>query len=93
MTVKTMKIHDTGKGLKSVKDDLEAVLRKIEGWHQGSIAGFLISYRDRDGVRHEISWDGKEAAAGAAIAAGNGGAGGVAVAAGPAVANSLQSLQ
>jgi hypothetical protein len=55
MTVKTIKIHDTGKGLKSVKDDLEAVLKKIEGWHQGSIAGFLISYRDRDGVWHEIS--------------------------------------
>ena len=50
MSVKTIKIHDTGTGLKSVKDDLEAVLKKIEGWHQGSIAGFLISYRDTDGV-------------------------------------------
>jgi len=40
MSVKTIKIHDTGKGLKSVKDDLEAVLKKIEGWHQGSIADF-----------------------------------------------------
>ena len=60
MSVKTIKIHDTGTGLKSVKDDLEAVLKKIEGWHQGSIAEFLISYRDTDGVWHQISWDGKE---------------------------------
>jgi hypothetical protein len=61
MGPKTIKIEDTGKGVKSVKDDLEAVLRKIEGWHQGSISGFLISYRDTDGVWHQISWDGKEA--------------------------------
>jgi hypothetical protein len=61
MTVKEIKIHDTDKGLKSVADDLEAVLMKIEGWHQGSIAGFLISYRGTDGVWHQLSWDGKEA--------------------------------
>ena len=61
MGVKTIKIQDTGKGLKSVADDLEAVLRKIEAWHQGSIAGFVISCRDTDGVWHKISWDGKEA--------------------------------
>jgi hypothetical protein len=36
---KTIKIRDTGKGRKSVGDDLEAVLRKIEELHQGSIAG------------------------------------------------------
>jgi len=46
ITVKTIKILDNGKGEKSVTKDLGAVLRKIEGWHQGSIAGFLISYRD-----------------------------------------------
>ena len=61
MTVKTIKIEDTGKGRKSVADDLEAVLRKIEWWHQGSIVGFLISYRGTDGVWHQISWDGKQA--------------------------------
>jgi hypothetical protein len=61
ITVKTIKIQDTGKGAKSVAEDLEAVLRKIEGWHQGSIAGFVISYRDRDALRHQISWDGKAA--------------------------------
>jgi hypothetical protein len=34
----SIKIQDTGKGAKSVAEDLEAVLRKIESWHQGSIA-------------------------------------------------------
>jgi hypothetical protein len=41
----TVKIQDTGKGKKSVAEDLEAVLRKIEYWHQGSIARFRISHR------------------------------------------------
>ena len=61
ITVKTIKIHDTGEGKKSVADDLEAVLRKIEGWHQGSISGFHISYLDTTGSWHQVSWDGKEA--------------------------------
>jgi hypothetical protein len=61
ITPKTIKIRDTGKGTKAVADDLEAVLRKIEGWHQGSISGFAISYGDTDGAWHQISWDGKEA--------------------------------
>jgi hypothetical protein len=61
ITVKTIKILDNGKGAKSVAEDLEAVLRKIEGWHQGSIAGFSISYRDTQGAWHQVSWDGKEA--------------------------------
>ena len=61
MTVKEIKTQDTGMGVKSVADDLAAVLQKIEGWHQGSIAGFLISYRGTDGVWHQLSWDGKEA--------------------------------
>ena len=46
MTIKTTKIQDTGKGVKSVAEDLEAVLRKIEGWHQGSIAG-VATFKDR----------------------------------------------
>jgi hypothetical protein len=37
--VETIKIRDAGKGTKAVADDLEAVLRKIEGWHQGPITG------------------------------------------------------
>jgi len=32
MTPKTVKIQDAGKGKKSVADDLEAVLLKIEYW-------------------------------------------------------------
>ena len=43
MTVKVIKIQDTAKGSKSVAEDLAAVLRKIEDWHQGSIAGYKIS--------------------------------------------------
>jgi hypothetical protein len=61
MTVKTIKIQDTGKGPKLVADDLQAVLRKIEECHQGSIAGYSISYQDTLGVWHQLSCDGKEA--------------------------------
>jgi hypothetical protein len=35
MVLDVVKIQDTGKGEKSVADDLEAVLKKIEDWHQG----------------------------------------------------------
>jgi hypothetical protein len=61
MSVKTIKIQDTGKGKKSVADDLKAVLRKIEGWHQGSVTGFLISHRDTHGAWHQVIWDGEKA--------------------------------
>jgi len=60
ITVKTIKILDNGKGAKLVTKDLEAVLRKIEAWHQGSISGFTINYRDTGGAWLEISWDGKQ---------------------------------
>ena len=42
MTPVAVEIQDSGKGRKSVADDLEAVLRKIEHWHQGSIAHYRI---------------------------------------------------
>jgi hypothetical protein len=61
MGVKAVRIQDTGKGVKSVAEDLVAVLRKIEGWHQGPIAGFVISYRDTHGTWHQVSLDGKKA--------------------------------
>jgi hypothetical protein len=61
ITPKTLEIQDTGKGKKSVADDLEAVLRKIEYWHQGSIARYSISYRTAQGTEHPIEWDGKTA--------------------------------
>ena len=61
MTPVAVEIQDTGKGKKSVAEDLEAVLRKIECWHQGSIARFRISYRSTQGTQHSIKWDGKMA--------------------------------
>ena len=56
-----VKIQDTGKGKKAVADDLEAVLRKIEYWHQGSIARYRISCLSTQGTEHLIDWDGKMA--------------------------------
>jgi hypothetical protein len=49
ITPNTIAITDTGKGTVSVANDIEAVLRKIEYWHQGSIARFKIMYRDENG--------------------------------------------
>jgi hypothetical protein len=40
MVLDVVKIRDTDNAEKSVADDLEAVLQRIENWHQGSIAGF-----------------------------------------------------
>jgi len=42
-----VKIQDTGKGEKPVAEGLEAVLKKIEHWHQGSIAGYRIKFQGR----------------------------------------------
>ena len=53
ITPNTISITDTNLGRRSVTEDIEAVLRKIEYGHQGSIAGFKIMYRDEHGV-----WDG-----------------------------------
>jgi hypothetical protein len=43
---------DQTKGKLSATNDIEAVLRKIEYWHQGSITAFKIMYRDAAGI-----WD------------------------------------
>jgi hypothetical protein len=40
----------------------EAVLHKIEDWHQGSIRSFKIMCRDGKGFWHEVRWDGNTAA-------------------------------
>ena len=45
MTPDTISISNSGNGRLSVKYDVEAVLRKIEYWHHGSIGGFKIRYR------------------------------------------------
>jgi hypothetical protein len=46
-------IVDLNLGNRSVTNDIERVLRKIEHYHQGSIAGFKIMYRDSQNI-----WDG-----------------------------------
>jgi hypothetical protein len=60
ITAKTVKIQDSGRG-KSVAEDLEAVLRKIEYWHQASIARYRISYWSTQGTEHMVESDGKTA--------------------------------
>jgi hypothetical protein len=55
----TISITDTVKGRRSVTNDIQAVLRKIEYWHQGSIAGFKIMYCDENGVWDGVRWDGR----------------------------------
>jgi hypothetical protein len=62
ITPTTISIIDTGKGRVSVTNDIEAVLRKIEYWHQASIAAFKIMRRDEHGVWDGVRWNGKHAA-------------------------------
>jgi hypothetical protein len=52
----------TGKGRLSVGKDLEAVLRKIEYWHQAPIVTFSIMARQGQGDWHGVRWNGKTAA-------------------------------
>ena len=42
-------------------EDIEAVLHKIEHYHQGSIAAFKIMFRDEHGVWDGVRWDGRTA--------------------------------
>jgi hypothetical protein len=58
ITPNTIAIVDTTLGKRSVTKDIEAVLRKIEYWHQVSIAAFKIMYRDLNGVWDGVRWDG-----------------------------------
>jgi hypothetical protein len=51
-----------GKGSISVGKDLEAVLRKIEHWHQAPVIEFRIMARQGQGAWHSVRWDGKTAA-------------------------------
>jgi len=54
-------ISITGKGRLSVGKDLEAVLRKIEYWHQAPIITFSIMARHGRGAWYGVQWDGKTA--------------------------------
>ena len=54
-------IVDLDLGNRSVTNDIESVLRKIEHYHQDSIGGFRIMYRDSEGFWDSIRWDGKSA--------------------------------
>jgi hypothetical protein len=61
ITPTVISINDTGLGSRSVAEDIEAALRKIEYWHQGSIASFKIMGRDGKGFWHKVHWDGQNA--------------------------------
>lgn len=61
MTVNLIKIIDLNLGNKPVTNDIENVLRKIEAWHQGSIAGYRIMYQDSDGYWDGVDWNGQHA--------------------------------
>jgi hypothetical protein len=54
-------ISITGKGRLSVGEDLEAVLHKIEYWHQAPVTKFRIIARHGQGAWHGVRWDGKTA--------------------------------
>jgi hypothetical protein len=56
-----IKIVDLNTGKASVTKDIESVLRKIEAWHQGSIADYQIMYRDDQGYWDGVEWDGEHA--------------------------------
>jgi len=61
ITPTVISITDTGLGSRSVTEDIEAVLRKIEYWHQGSISSFKVMCWDGKGFWNGVQWDGKTA--------------------------------
>lgn len=46
---KALVVQDTGKGKKTVLEDLPAVLQRIEHWHQGSVAHLKLTVIDSAG--------------------------------------------
>src|SRR5262245_20065017 len=61
MSPDVIAITDLDLGNKSVTNDIENVLRKIEYWHQGPIKGYRIMYRDSERIWDGVHWDGNEA--------------------------------
>ena len=62
ITPDLISITDTGLGSCSVLENIEAVLRKIEYWHQGPISSLKLMYRDGQGFWHGVRWDSKTVA-------------------------------
>ncbi len=60
MMTEEIEITDTGRGKKTVEEDVVAVLRAIEEFHQGKISGFRIMLKSPAGDVQEVSWDGTE---------------------------------
>src|SRR5260370_21292996 len=54
-------IVDLNLNNRSVTNDIERVLRQIEHYHQGSIGGFKIMYRDSQSIWDGVEWDGERA--------------------------------
>jgi hypothetical protein len=61
MSLDVIAVVDLDPGNRSVTNNIENVLRKIEYYHQGPITAFKIMYRDSEGVWDGIHWDGKRA--------------------------------
>ena len=61
ITPTLISITDTGLGQRSVVEDIDTVLHKIEYWHQGPISPFQIMCRDGKGFSYQVHWDGKTA--------------------------------
>jgi hypothetical protein len=61
MRGKVITISDLKPGKGSFTEEIEKALRKVEYWHQGSIASFRILYRDAGGMGGEVQWDGQHA--------------------------------
>jgi hypothetical protein len=57
ITPAVISITDTGLGKCSILENIEAVLRKVEHWHQGSIAKLQIMCRDGKEFWHRVRWD------------------------------------
>ncbi|HEY0793934.1 MAG TPA: hypothetical protein VGD78_22925 [Chthoniobacterales bacterium] len=55
-----LKIWDLNLGNRSVTNDAENVLSKVEAAEGRSFAGFPILYRDSMGVWDRLIWDGQE---------------------------------
>jgi hypothetical protein len=54
LLIRSRRGKDTGKGKKTVLEDLQAVLRRIEHWHQGSVAHLKLTVIDSEGRKMTV---------------------------------------